>query len=78
MFLLLKGVFMNVYKNIAKFFKNKMQKEGLTIKQVSQLSGLSVKTISNILKAKKVNYRVRTLILMLDFLEVKCKNLIGV
>ncbi len=66
-----------MHENIANLFRNKMQKDGLTKKQVSKMSGLSQNTIISILKACKRNYRAITLIKMADFLQVRIYDMVG-
>ncbi len=60
----------HLYDIVAKVLKSKMKAQNLSINKLSKLSGISNKTISNLLKARSKNVRMSTILPLFDILNI--------
>jgi len=59
-----------LYYIVAKVLKSKMKAQNLSINKLNKLSGISNKTISNLLKARSKNIRMSTILPLFDILNI--------
>ncbi len=67
-----------LYCLVANVLKSKMQDKNLTIAQLCKLSGISYKTITNLLKVKTKNARLSTVLPLFDILKISVDKDIAV